>query len=81
MNFFIEYFALNLLMENGACVGVICLSIEDGTLHCFYAWNTILATGGYGRAYFCCTSAHTLTDNGNAMIMRVGLPNQDMEFV
>lgn len=68
-------------MVDGACVGVICLSLEDGTLHRFFARNTILATGGYGRAYFSCTSAHTSTGDGNAMVARAGLPNQDMEFV
>lgn len=80
-NFFIEYFALDLLMVDGACVGVICLSMEDGTLHRMFARNTVLATGGYGRAYFSCTSAHTSTGDGNAMVARAGLPNQDMEFV
>ncbi|KAL2867081.1 succinate dehydrogenase flavoprotein subunit [Aspergillus lucknowensis] len=79
--FFVEFFALDLLMEDGKCVGVICLSLEDGTLHRFFARNTILATGGYGRAYFSCTSAHTSTGDGNAMVARAGLPNQDMEFV
>lgn len=68
-------------MVDGACIGVICLSLEDGTLHRFFARNTILATGGYGRAYFSCTSAHTSTGDGNAMVARAGLPNQDMEFV
>ena len=80
-NFFIEYFALDLLMVDGACVGVLCLSMEDGTLHRMFARNTVLATGGYGRAYFSCTSAHTSTGDGNAMVSRAGLPNQDMEFV
>ncbi|KAE8446983.1 succinate dehydrogenase flavoprotein subunit [Mollisiaceae sp. DMI_Dod_QoI] len=80
-NFFIEYFALDLLMVDGACVGVLCLSMEDGTLHRIFAKNTVLATGGYGRAYFSCTSAHTSTGDGNAMVARAGLPNQDMEFV
>lgn len=80
-NFFIEYFALDLLMVDGACVGVLCLSMEDGNLHRIFAKNTVLATGGYGRAYFSCTSAHTSTGDGNAMIARAGLPNQDMEFV
>ncbi len=80
--FFIEYFALDLLMdEEGACRGVIALSMEDGTLHRFRAKRTILATGGYGRAYFSCTSAHTCTGDGNAMVLRAGLPLQDMEFV
>ncbi|RDW73525.1 putative SDH1 [Coleophoma cylindrospora] len=80
-NFFIEYFALDLLMVDGSCVGVLCLSLEDGTLHRMFARNTVLATGGYGRAYFSCTSAHTSTGDGNAMVSRAGLPNQDMEFV
>jgi succinate dehydrogenase (ubiquinone) flavoprotein subunit len=80
-NFFIEYFALDLLMVDGACVGIICLSMEDGTLHRMFAKNTVLATGGYGRAYFSATSAHTSTGDGNAMAARAGLPNQDMEFV
>lgn len=68
-------------MVDGKCVGVTCLSMEDGTLHRMYAKNTILATGGYGRAYFSATSAHTSTGDGNAMVARAGLPNQDMEFV
>lgn len=80
-NFFIEYFALDLLMVDGKCAGVLCLSMEDGTLHRMFARNTVLATGGYGRAYFSCTSAHTSTGDGNAMVARAGLPNQDMEFV
>lgn len=80
-NFFIEYFALDLLMVDGACVGVLCLSMEDGTFHRMFAKNTVLATGGFGRAYFSCTSAHTSTGDGNAMVARAGLPNQDMEFV
>ncbi|RFU29429.1 hypothetical protein B7463_g6887, partial [Scytalidium lignicola] len=80
-NFFIEYFALDLLMVDGACVGALCLSMEDGTLHRMFARNTVLAMGGYGRAYLSCTSAHTSTGDGNAMVARAGLPNQDMEFV
>ncbi len=80
--FFVEYFALDLLMdEEGACRGVIALSMEDGKIHRFRAKRTILATGGYGRAYFSCTSAHTCTGDGNAMVLRAGLPLQDMEFV
>ncbi len=80
--FFIEYFALDLLMdEEGACRGVMALSMDDGTIHRFRAKRTILATGGYGRAYFSCTSAHTCTGDGNAMVLRAGLPLQDMEFV
>ncbi|GAA55197.1 succinate dehydrogenase flavoprotein subunit 1 SDH1 [Clonorchis sinensis] len=80
-NYFIEYFALDLLMENGACRGVIAICLEDGTLHRFRAKNTVLATGGYGRAYFSCTSAHTCTGDGTAMATRAGVPNEDMEFV
>lgn len=79
--FFIEYFALDLLMEDGECRGVLALCLEDGTLHRFRAQRTILATGGYGRAYFSCTSAHTCTGDGNGMVLRAGLPLQDMEFV
>ncbi|RUP44236.1 succinate dehydrogenase flavo protein subunit 1 [Jimgerdemannia flammicorona] len=80
-NFFIEYFALDLIMEDGVCRGVIALNQEDGTLHRFKAHNTVLATGGYGRTYFSCTSAHTCTGDGNAMVARAGLPLQDLEFV
>jgi len=79
--FYIEYFAIDLIMEDGACRGVIALSLEDGTLHRFRAHKVILATGGYGRAYFSCTSAHTCTGDGNAMVLRAGLPLQDMEFI
>lgn len=79
--FFIEYFALDLIMENGACRGVVAMSMEDGSIHRFRAHQTILATGGYGRAYFSATSAHTCTGDGNAMVLRAGLPAQDMEFV
>ncbi len=80
--FFIEYFAIDLMMdEEGACVGVVALRMDDGTLHRFQAKRTILATGGYGRAYFSATSAHTCTGDGNAMVLRAGLPLQDMEFV
>ncbi|EPS98573.1 hypothetical protein FOMPIDRAFT_1024584 [Fomitopsis schrenkii] len=80
-NFFIEYFALDLIMQDGECVGVIALNMEDGTLHRFRAHKTVLATGGYGRAYFSCTSAHTCSGDGNAMVARAGLPLQDLEFV
>ncbi|CAK4031875.1 succinate dehydrogenase [ubiquinone] flavo subunit, mitochondrial [Lecanosticta acicola] len=80
-NFFIEYFAIDLLMVDGACVGILCMSMEDGTLHRVFAKNTVLATGGYGRTYFSCTSAHTSTGDGNAMAARAGLPNQDFEFI
>lgn len=80
--FFIEYFALDLIMnKEGACVGVLALCLEDGTLHRFHAKNTVLATGGYGRAYFSATSAHTCTGDGNAMVHRAGLPMEDLEFV
>jgi len=79
--FFIEYFAIDLMMEDGVCRGVVSLNMEDGTLHRFRAHKTILATGGYGRTYFSCTSAHTCTGDGNAMVLRAGLPLQDMEFV
>jgi succinate dehydrogenase / fumarate reductase flavoprotein subunit len=79
--FFIEYFAIDLIMENGECRGVIALNLAEGTLHRFRAHLVILATGGYGRAYFSCTSAHTCTGDGGGMALRAGLPLQDMEFV
>ncbi len=79
--FFIEYFALDLIMENGECLGVMAWNLDDGTLHRFRAHQVILATGGYGRAYFSCTSAHTCTGDGGGMVLRAGLPLQDMEFV
>ena len=79
--FFIEYFALDLIMENGECRGVVALDMSDGTLHRFRAHEVILATGGYGRAWFSCTSAHTCTGDGGGMVLRAGLPLQDMEFV
>lgn len=80
--FFVEYFALDLLMdEEGSCCGVIAWCLEDGTLHRFYSQLVVLATGGYGRAYFSCTSAHTCTGDGNGMVLRAGLPLQDMEFI
>jgi len=81
--YFIEYFALDLIMSDDGqqCVGVMALNMEDGTLHRIHAKNTVLATGGYGRCYFSCTSAHTCTGDGNAMAMRQGLANQDAEFV
>ena len=79
--FFIEYFAIDLIMENGVCRGVVALDMMEGKLHRFRAHMTILATGGYGRAYFSCTSAHSCTGDGNAMVLRAGLPLQDMEFV
>ncbi|MCB1559414.1 MAG: succinate dehydrogenase flavoprotein subunit [Alphaproteobacteria bacterium] len=80
--FFIEFIALDLLMdEDGSCVGVVAWNLNDGTIHVFRGHQTVLATGGYGRAYFSCTSAHTCTGDGNAMVLRAGLPLQDMEFV
>lgn len=79
--FFIEFFALDLMMEDGECRGVIAYNQEDGTLHRFFAHNTVIATGGYGRAFFSCTSAHTCTGDGMAMVSRAGLPLQDLEFV
>jgi succinate dehydrogenase / fumarate reductase, flavoprotein subunit len=80
--FFIEYFALDLIMDDdGVCRGVTAWNLDDGTLHTFRAHKVVLATGGYGRSYFSCTSAHTCTGDGNAMALRAGVPNQDMEFV
>ncbi|MBL1147836.1 MAG: succinate dehydrogenase flavoprotein subunit [Pseudomonadota bacterium] len=80
--FFIEYFALDLLMdEDGTCRGVMAWNLDDGTLHRFRAHQTVMATGGYGRTFFSCTSAHTCTGDGNGMILRAGLPLQDMEFI
>ncbi len=79
--FFIEYFALDLMMEDDECRGVVAWNLEDGTMHRFRAHRTVLATGGYGRVYFSCTSAHTCTGDGNAMVLRAGLPLQDPEFV
>ncbi len=79
--FYIEYFVVDLIMENGACRGVIAIDLAEGRLHRFRAQTTILATGGYGRAWFSCTSAHTCTGDGGGMVLRAGLPLQDMEFV
>jgi len=80
--FFIEYFALDLIMdEEGACRGVMAWNLEDGSIHRFRAQTVVLATGGYGRAYLSCTSAHTCTGDGTGMVLRAGLPVQDMEFV
>ena len=79
--FFVEYIVLDLIMENGECRGVLAWCLEDGSLHLFKAHVTVLATGGYGRSYFSCTSAHTVTGDGNAMVLRAGLPLQDMEFI
>jgi succinate dehydrogenase / fumarate reductase flavoprotein subunit len=82
VEFFVEYFALDLIMdEEGACRGVMAWNLEDGTMHRFRAQSVVLATGGYGRAYFSCTSAHTCTGDGTGMVLRAGLPCQDMEFV
>jgi len=80
--FYVEYFALDLLMDDdGRCCGVVALDMNDGSIHRFRGQMTVLATGGYGRTYFTCTSAHTCTGDGNAMVLRAGLPLQDMEFV
>jgi len=80
--FFIEYFALDLIMDDeGACKGVMAWNLDDGTIHRFRAHQVILATGGYGRTFFSCTSAHTCTGDGNGMVLRAGIPLQDMEFV
>jgi succinate dehydrogenase / fumarate reductase, flavoprotein subunit len=80
--FFVEYFALDLIMDDeGVCRGVMAWNLEDGTIHRFRAHMVILATGGYGRTYYWCTSAHTCTGDGNAMVLRAGLPLQDMEFI
>ncbi|MBS0124672.1 succinate dehydrogenase flavoprotein subunit [Thetidibacter halocola] len=79
--FYIEYFAIDLLMEDGQCKGVLCWKLDDGTFHVFNAKMTVLATGGYGRAYFSATSAHTCTGDGGGMVARAGLALQDMEFV
>jgi len=79
--FFIEYIVLDLIMDNGECKGVLAWCLDDGSLHLFRAHMVVLATGGYGRSFFSCTSAHTVTGDGNAMILRAGLPLQDMEFI
>jgi succinate dehydrogenase / fumarate reductase flavoprotein subunit len=81
VEFFTEYFALDLIMDEGSCRGVTAWKLDDGTLHRFSANLVILATGGYGRSYFSCTSAHTCTGDGGGMVLRAGLPLQDMEFV
>jgi succinate dehydrogenase / fumarate reductase flavoprotein subunit len=81
-DFYIEYFAIDLIMdESGACRGVMALCLADGTIHRFRSHMVVLATGGYGRSYFSCTSAHTCTGDGGGMVLRAGLPLQDMEFV
>jgi len=79
--FFVEYFALDLIMTDGVCTGVVAWNLDDGTIHRFAAKMVVLATGGYGRSYFSATSAHTCTGDGNGMVARAGLPLQDMEFV
>ncbi len=79
--FFIEYFAIDLIMEDGTCRGVVAIDLATGRLHRFRSHQVILATGGYGRSFFSCTSAHTCTGDGGAMVLRAGLPVQDMEFV
>src|SRR5271157_2657344 len=81
VNFFIEYFALDLIVEDGVVRGLMAWNLDDGTIHRFRAQKVILATGGYGRIYFSCTGAHTQTGDGNGMVLRAGLPLQDMEFV
>ena len=80
-DFYIEYFALDLIMDGGTCRGLLAMCLDDGSIHRFTAQAVVLATGGYGRAYFSATSAHTCTGDGNAMVLRAGLPLQDMEFV
>lgn len=80
-HYFIEYFALDLIFEDGECKGVMAMCLEDGSIHRFRANSTVLATGGYGRAYFSCTSAHTCTGDGTAMLMRQKMSSEDMEFV
>ncbi|TCJ37283.1 succinate dehydrogenase flavoprotein subunit [Parafrankia sp. BMG5.11] len=80
-DFFIEYFAIDLIMDGGKCVGVIALCMDDGSIHRFRAKAVVLATGGYGRCYYTATSAHTCTGDGGGMVLRAGLPMQDMEFV
>src|SRR5664280_543717 len=79
--FFVEYIVLDLIMEGDECRGVLAWCLDDGSMHLFKAYVTVLATGGYGRTYFSCTSAHTVTGDGNAMVLRAGLPLQDMEFI
>lgn len=80
-DFFIEYFAIDLIMEDGVCRGVIAMCMDDGSIHRFRSHGVVLATGGYGRSYFTATSAHTCTGDGGGMVLRAGLPLQDMEFV
>jgi succinate dehydrogenase / fumarate reductase flavoprotein subunit len=80
-DFFVEYFAIDLIMQDGACRGVVALNLDDGSIHRFRSQAVVIATGGYGRIYLSCTGAHTQTGDGNAMVLRAGLPLQDMEFV
>ncbi len=80
-DFFIEYFAIDLIMKDGKCVGVIALCMDDGSIHRFRGHSVVLATGGYGRCYYTATSAHTCTGDGGGMVLRAGLPLQDMEFI
>ncbi|SDE04900.1 succinate dehydrogenase flavoprotein subunit [Kordiimonas lacus] len=80
-DFYIEYFAIDLIMEKGECRGVIAMNMEDGSIHAFRSQSVVLATGGYGRAYFSCTSAHTCTGDGGGMALRAGIGLQDLEFV
>ncbi len=80
-DFYIEYFAIDLIMKDGVCVGVIAMCLDDGTIHRFRSHGVVLATGGYGRCYYTATSAHTCTGDGGGMVLRAGLPLQDMEFV
>lgn len=80
-DFYIEYFAIDLIMEDGVCRGVVAMNMDDGSIHRFRSHMTVLATGGYGRSYFSCTSAHTCTGDGGGMVLRAGLPLQDLEFV
>ncbi len=79
--FFVEYFALDLIMDGDSCVGVMAINMADGSLHRMRAKQTVIASGGYGRAYFSCTSAHTCTGDGGGMAIRAGLPIEDPEFV
>src|SRR5262249_39113470 len=79
--FFVEFVALDLLMDEGQCCGVVAWNLEDGSIHRFRAHMVVLATGGYGRAFFSTTQAHTCTGDGNAMVLRAGLPLEDMEFI
>ena len=79
--FFVEYIVIDLIMEEGACRGVLAWCLDDGSMHVFKAHTVVIATGGYGRCFFSCTSAHTVTGDGSAMVLRAGLPLQDMEFI